>query len=412
MGRNHWDIKENELQSVWATIAEEGFSSSRSKAAQIRSPVLRYVHKALANTFFARKATGTINEGEVKLLDMGIKPIISRTVMGRSSEEIVHAGNLMPLLEELLSYKTTAYSTRFQQGINLSVGGIITPILCAAGVQLNKKKSTPAGWMDIQFCKTNLLIDHKEVNGKYQFKFTHPTAGPSKLLLPNPELTTVIMGENIDFRPPLYTLVGHEDDLREEEPELDRAEDRVVDRAEMNEDLGEPDCYYFEEYEAPRMNPYVVAAHKRIGLLQKFNKWQGKAIEKMQKSMDKMELILLTTPRRLPAQEPRHLNQGKKETTRRGGGRVPRPDALTRPVDSIESKQRKLNSVELMVELILRGQNSKTLDLGTIRHLTRTTHRATGTHTARLSNPSSTRAKEATHALRKKKRSRKLDRAA
>ncbi|CAA7059684.1 unnamed protein product [Microthlaspi erraticum] len=69
-----------------------------------------------------------------------------------------------------------------------------------------------------------------------------------------------------------------------------------------------------------------------IGLLQKFNKWQGKAIEKMQKSMDKMvskikslekkvsgssskkkkskaptfprSRSLLTTPRRLPAQEP------------------------------------------------------------------------------------------------------------
>ncbi|CAA7051103.1 unnamed protein product [Microthlaspi erraticum] len=39
----HWDIKEDELQRVWATIAEEGYSSSRSKAAQIRSPVLRYV---------------------------------------------------------------------------------------------------------------------------------------------------------------------------------------------------------------------------------------------------------------------------------------------------------------------------------------------------------------------------------
>ncbi|CAA7031562.1 unnamed protein product [Microthlaspi erraticum] len=32
----------------------------------------------------------TINEGEVKLLDMGIKPIISRTRMGRRSEEIGH----------------------------------------------------------------------------------------------------------------------------------------------------------------------------------------------------------------------------------------------------------------------------------------------------------------------------------
>ncbi|CAA7058894.1 unnamed protein product [Microthlaspi erraticum] len=183
--------------------------------------------------------------------------------MGRRSEEIGHTqGNFMPLLEQLLSYKVTAYNTRFQTGRKLSVGGVITPILCAAGVQLDKRVSTPAGWMDIKFCKTNLLIEHKELDGRYQFKFTHPLAGPSKLLLPNPELTTVVR----------------------EEPELDRAEDRAEvqaeDRAQENADLGEPECYYFEEYEAPRMNPSVVAAHKRIGLLQKFNKWQGKAIEK------------------------------------------------------------------------------------------------------------------------------------
>ncbi|CAA7028466.1 unnamed protein product [Microthlaspi erraticum] len=93
----HWDIKEDELQRVWATIAER-YSSSRSKAAH-QEPCARYVHKALANTFFARKATGTINEGEVKLLDMGIKPIISRTKDGKKIRgDRIHAGNLMPLL--------------------------------------------------------------------------------------------------------------------------------------------------------------------------------------------------------------------------------------------------------------------------------------------------------------------------
>ncbi|CAA7061339.1 unnamed protein product [Microthlaspi erraticum] len=165
-----------------------------------------------------------------------------------------------------------------------------------------------------------------------------PTHGwTSKLLLPNPELTTVLGGTNIDFRPPVYTLVGHEADLQEEEIELDRAEDRAEAQAEdgvqESADLGEPECYYFEEYEAPRMNPSVVAAHKRIGLLQKLTKWQGKAMDKMQKSMDKMvskikslekkvsgssskkkkapkaptfprSRSLLTTQRRLPAQEP------------------------------------------------------------------------------------------------------------
>ncbi|CAA7045491.1 unnamed protein product [Microthlaspi erraticum] len=45
----------------------------RSKAAQIRSPVLEYVHKALANTFFARK-TWTINEGESSSLTWESSP--------------------------------------------------------------------------------------------------------------------------------------------------------------------------------------------------------------------------------------------------------------------------------------------------------------------------------------------------
>ncbi|CAA7018044.1 unnamed protein product [Microthlaspi erraticum] len=370
--------------------------------------------KPLPTTFFARKTTGAINEGEVKLLDMGIKPFISRTRDGKKIRgDRAHARNLMPLLDQLLSYSTTAYSTRQQQGRRLSVGGIITPILCAAGVQLNKKKATPAGWMDIKFCKTNLLIDQKEVNGRYQFKFTHPTAGPSKLLLPNPELTTVIRGENIDFRPPVYTLFGHEDALREEEPELDRVEDRAEtraeDRAQLEEDLGEPECYYFEECEAPRMNLSVVAAHKRIGLLQKFNKWQGKAIEKMQKSMDKMVSKITSLEKKVYGSSSK-----KKETTRRGGGRVPRPEALTRPPDSIEFIQRKLHSIESRVELTMRSRSTRILDSSMIQRPTRTTHREDGTHMASSSEPSSTKAKGATHTsmMKKKRRSRKLDRGA
>ncbi|CAA7048861.1 unnamed protein product [Microthlaspi erraticum] len=122
-----WNFKEKELQRVWATIADGVYSSSRSKAAQIRSPVLR-------------------------------------------------------------SQPTTLASTREA----LSVGGLITPILCAAGVNPTDRRATEPGWMDIKFCKTNLLIEHKELDGRFQFKFTHPLAGPSKLLLPNPELTTVV----------------------------------------------------------------------------------------------------------------------------------------------------------------------------------------------------------------------------
>ncbi|CAA7054494.1 unnamed protein product [Microthlaspi erraticum] len=95
-----------------------------------------------------------------------------------------HAGNLMPLLEQLQAYKVTAYNTRHQRGRKLSVGGVITPILCAAGVQVDKRRSTPPGWMDIKFCKTNLLIEHKELDGRFQFKFTIHWLDPPSFFCP------------------------------------------------------------------------------------------------------------------------------------------------------------------------------------------------------------------------------------
>ncbi|CAA7026151.1 unnamed protein product [Microthlaspi erraticum] len=161
------------------------FGFNYGEGTQWRSPVLRYVHKALSNTFFARKATGTINEGELRLLDMGIKPILSYTNDGRKIRgDTSNTRNRMPFLDQLLTYKTTAYNTRFQQGRKLSIGGLITPILCAVGVNPCHLKATPPGWMDIKFCKTNLLIDHKVVNGKYQSYSNTPQLVPPRCSCP------------------------------------------------------------------------------------------------------------------------------------------------------------------------------------------------------------------------------------
>ncbi|CAA7061008.1 unnamed protein product [Microthlaspi erraticum] len=78
---------------------------------------------------------------------MGIKPIISRTRMERIRGDR-HTRELMP-------FETSSFLQ----------------------LELNKRRSTPPGWMDIKFCKTNLLIEHKELDGRFQFKFTHPLAG-------------------------------------------------------------------------------------------------------------------------------------------------------------------------------------------------------------------------------------------
>ncbi|CAA7050021.1 unnamed protein product [Microthlaspi erraticum] len=162
-----WNFKEKELQRVWATIADGVYSSSRSKAAQIRSPVLR-----------SQPTTLDINEGR-----------------------------------------------------RLSVGGLITPILCAAGVNpTDREPLNQVGWTSSFARPTFSLSTRSWMGGSNSSSHIHWLDPPSSPAQPRAHHSS--RGENIDFRPPVYTLVGHEDDLREEEPELDRAESRAEDRAE------------------------------------------------------------------------------------------------------------------------------------------------------------------------------------
>ncbi|CAA7033486.1 unnamed protein product [Microthlaspi erraticum] len=157
------------------------------------------------------------------------------------------------------------------------------------------------------------------------------------------------------------------------------------------------------------MNPSVVAAHKRIGLLQKLNKWQGKAMEKMQKSMDKMvrniknlekkvsgssskkkktpmaptfprSRSLITTPRRLPAQEPHRASsfepreEGDNTQRRRKSSKARRSNSTT-GLDPVQTEETQLG----------RADGRADLDLSMTRHSTKTTHRETGTLTAGFS---------------------------
>ncbi|CAA7049247.1 unnamed protein product [Microthlaspi erraticum] len=83
---------------VWATIADGVYSSSRSKALKSGAQCLRYVHKALANTFFARKATGTSMRGNSSFLTWESSPFSHAQAMARGSGEIDPHRNLMPSL--------------------------------------------------------------------------------------------------------------------------------------------------------------------------------------------------------------------------------------------------------------------------------------------------------------------------
>ncbi|CAA7027441.1 unnamed protein product [Microthlaspi erraticum] len=53
-----------------------------AKSAQIRSPPVRYFHKAIANTLFSRQATGNVTETEMAMIDVALTGIPLRLING------------------------------------------------------------------------------------------------------------------------------------------------------------------------------------------------------------------------------------------------------------------------------------------------------------------------------------------
>ncbi|CAA7057259.1 unnamed protein product [Microthlaspi erraticum] len=90
------------------------------------------------------------------------------------------------------------------------------------------------------------------------------------------------------------------------------------------------------------MNPSVVAAHKRIGLLQKFNKWQGKAMRRCKSPWTRW---------RLPAQEPHRASsfeprEGEDNTQRRRKTSKARRSSSTTGLDRVQTEETQLDRAD------------------------------------------------------------------
>ncbi|CAA7038339.1 unnamed protein product [Microthlaspi erraticum] len=130
MEREPWNFKEDELQRVWATIAD-GVLFLKVKAAQIRSPVLRYVHKALANTFFARKALGQSTREKSSSLTWESSPSSHAQAMGEIRGDRSAGNSCLSLTSSPPTRQP--YNTRHKEEGSLVLEGHHT-YLCAAGV--------------------------------------------------------------------------------------------------------------------------------------------------------------------------------------------------------------------------------------------------------------------------------------
>ena len=228
------------------------------------------MHKAIANTMFARNTTGRINDGEIKMLDKALGGFVVYTTAKNQRldrgmlADKANTGNSIVLVRQLLTYKEYALKMNkiVSQG-DLAVGGIVTPVLIVAGVELKGKRKEPQ-WIDLEYLHNSSIIERNMVQEKHVYNFSHAKAGKAKILLPLDEFPKLHQGGEADFIPPISLL--HSSTADEE------SDDQVL--GDWMEENKEPEIYHFDDSECKSLKE----ANKRIGLLQQWNKFQDKAI--------------------------------------------------------------------------------------------------------------------------------------
>jgi len=161
---HHFDKRE--LQSFSATLgSKHGFSSSRTKSNEIRSPMVRYFHRSLASALFARERNGTFVNGELELMETALQELL-----GLASDGTVLVGDQTDasvsfyLIGHLLSYR--GWVKGLKKPGRMVVGRVVTPIQRTCNVPLHSKPIPPR-WIDMQHLINSKSFWSQQKNGLY-----------------------------------------------------------------------------------------------------------------------------------------------------------------------------------------------------------------------------------------------------
>ncbi|CAL9221609.1 unnamed protein product [Arabidopsis halleri] len=190
--------KVQDPQQYWDAIGGTGrYNSGKVKAAQLRHPAVRYAHRVLANTFFARQFTNNVRTEEMHLLYTGLEGTTWRDV---------HMGSVLG--HHLASYKQWAKEASTKLKVNvkrkkptISIGGIITPILDFVGINLSKHKYTDGVRTIDEFYLYKCDILAGRVHDKVAYNLELPNTQKVMVLLPNWSITTANVDRRLQFTP-------------------------------------------------------------------------------------------------------------------------------------------------------------------------------------------------------------------
>uniref|UniRef100_A0A1J3K422 Arabidopsis retrotransposon Orf1 C-terminal domain-containing protein n=1 Tax=Noccaea caerulescens TaxID=107243 RepID=A0A1J3K422_NOCCA len=293
------DVPQAELQGFWKMIGIGEYKSTTAKSTHIRNPVLRYVHKALAHTVYARRDFGNVLERELELLDSSMV------------DRLVTLDDGMAMRGDLTDTSMATYLLRSFLGIRdyalmlekvgkagsgqISCGGLITPILIHCGIELGKPTAGPV-LMDVKYLRKTTYIRGQPVGGRHNYQFAYRAFewNLAGVLLPNRELTDITERENVDFEPPFVSLYDHTIGAQqpaewEVPPQADGAEEAVGNTSD--DDLPtayEPHRFFFDDHEINGRKSAANTALASINTLKSWNAFQDKTIKSLLKTVKKM----------------------------------------------------------------------------------------------------------------------------
>ena len=132
----------------------------------------------VASTIFAKKCLGPVNDQELQMMDLALKDFLvyaSPEDMDRGitmKGDMGNAGNTALLLASLSYCKAYAFTLHKNncRG-DISIGGLITPILLSCEVDLSLTPEIEPLWFDIPHLQSSKILGPHMVRDKYVYNF-------------------------------------------------------------------------------------------------------------------------------------------------------------------------------------------------------------------------------------------------
>ncbi|KAG2269277.1 hypothetical protein Bca52824_063832 [Brassica carinata] len=276
-----------------------GFSDNlgEDKSNDISNPGVRYAHKVLTHTFYSRREPGGANDDELKLLALGLLPILEEGMLLHTDPEDFEDLGLVGLLMNRFEYYRDWAWTTPNEKQTLFIGSYITPILEAFGIDLGPRDHASAS-IDLAYLKKTHFLTGQS-GDRYGYPFWSTDLNPEQLqiFLPCERLTTLSDPRHVLFAPAAHELIpadfGVLETITKVRKKKTKASSSRAARPSDADDEGPTtpapvygtERYHFQPYGGVTPNVALRQALSQNAKLLRWNKMQDSTIYKLKNSV-------------------------------------------------------------------------------------------------------------------------------